>query len=167
MRTIPLYNMFFDNVFWVFLVIFIISVLVFFIALKKVLAGKETCGTDDPDDYALSDESDEEAGNDASTDPEAPASADGAGAEKDRAGVFSAAAAEEKKPGSGDNLYAEIRSLKKRVEDMEKSAPQASSGFTEDFIAALLRDFDSMDKGKIKKRLEYLLEDIRAERGGR
>lgn len=60
-------------------------------------------------------------------------------------------------------IYESLKSLDARMDKLEKKlgAERISSEFTVKFIEDILSDLDSLDKEKIKGRLEYLVSDLK------
>jgi hypothetical protein len=60
-------------------------------------------------------------------------------------------------------IYAGISDLDERMKGIEAalSNNHINSDFTVKFLEDIVQDMDSLDKGKIKARLEYLLSDLK------
>lgn len=81
--------------------------------------------------------------------------------------AFPEPAAPAQEPNRAENfvrgIYAGITDLDERMKGIEAalSKGRVNNDFTVKFLEDILQDIDSLDKGKIKVRIEYLLSDLK------
>ena len=158
-----IYSVWLDPVFYIAVVIFAVALFLLVFSIRKYLEIKNKSDFEEADDEAgevqdelpLAEPPAEE------SDPRLVSEVLPAPAETPAAGAASASPSRAEEFVKG--LYDRLASLDGRVKNIEAalSKSKINRDFTTKFLEDIVTDFDSLDKAKIKARIEYLMADLK------